>query len=171
MKTPRKQLPADLKFGTVFSEHMVCARFDIDTGWSQADLGKKLGLGQARVAQIEGDPGSINVDRLLQILHLLESKLVIELAVQAEQGTKPLGGAFERSDSEKSVVGMFIEGKKAKPTFGMTFKGFAETPPMMKDAISESAKSPVPPKNRSSTLKPDDQARKKASDISNPKKK
>jgi branched-chain amino acid aminotransferase len=38
MKTPRKPLPADLKFGTVFSEHMVCARFDVDTGWSQADL-------------------------------------------------------------------------------------------------------------------------------------
>jgi branched-chain amino acid aminotransferase len=38
MKTPRKPLPADLKFGTVFTEHMVCARFDKETGWSQPDL-------------------------------------------------------------------------------------------------------------------------------------
>jgi branched-chain amino acid aminotransferase len=49
MKTPRKQLPADLKFGTVFSEHMVCARFDVDSGWSQADLSayQKLALDPA----------------------------------------------------------------------------------------------------------------------------
>lgn len=47
-------------------------------GWSQADLGLKLGIGQARVAQIESDPGSISVDKLLQILHLLDAKLVID---------------------------------------------------------------------------------------------
>jgi len=49
MKTPRKPLPADLKFGTVFSEHMVCARFDVDSDWSQADLSayQKLSLDPA----------------------------------------------------------------------------------------------------------------------------
>jgi branched-chain amino acid aminotransferase len=38
MKTPRRPLPADLKFGTLFTEHMVSARFDADSGWSQLDL-------------------------------------------------------------------------------------------------------------------------------------
>jgi branched-chain amino acid aminotransferase len=49
MKTPRKPLPADLKFGTVFTEHMVCARFDVEAGWSQADLSgyQKLALDPA----------------------------------------------------------------------------------------------------------------------------
>lgn len=47
-------------------------------GWSQADLGKRIGLKQARVAQIEGDPGSISVDKLFQVLHALEADFVIE---------------------------------------------------------------------------------------------
>jgi branched-chain amino acid aminotransferase len=38
MKTPRRPLPADLKFGTLFTEHMVSARLDADGGWSQPDL-------------------------------------------------------------------------------------------------------------------------------------
>jgi HTH-type transcriptional regulator/antitoxin HipB len=53
-------------------------------GWSQADLGQKLGIGQARVAQIEGDPGSISVDKLLQILHLLDAKLVVDTLVESQ---------------------------------------------------------------------------------------
>ena len=47
-------------------------------GWSQADLGKRIGLKQARVAQIEGDPGAISVDKLLQVLQALEADFVIE---------------------------------------------------------------------------------------------
>ncbi|KAF3999829.1 helix-turn-helix domain-containing protein [Glaciimonas immobilis] len=54
-------------------------------GWSQADLGDKLGIGQSRVAQIEGEPGSISVDKLLQILHLLDAKLGIETDVRSER--------------------------------------------------------------------------------------
>jgi branched-chain amino acid aminotransferase len=49
MKTPRKPLPADLKFGTMFTEHMVCARFDHETGWSAPELSayQKLSLDPA----------------------------------------------------------------------------------------------------------------------------
>lgn len=47
-------------------------------GWSQAELGKNIGLKQARVAQIEGDPGSISVDKLLQVLHAIGANLLIE---------------------------------------------------------------------------------------------
>lgn len=47
-------------------------------GWSQSELGKRLGLKQARIAQIEGDPGSISVDKLLQILHVLGADLYVE---------------------------------------------------------------------------------------------
>jgi branched-chain amino acid aminotransferase len=39
MKTPRKPLPADLKFGTVFTEHMATARFDADSGgWAPLEV-------------------------------------------------------------------------------------------------------------------------------------
>jgi branched-chain amino acid aminotransferase len=34
MKTPKKPLAADLKFGTLFTDHMVSARFDVEHGWS-----------------------------------------------------------------------------------------------------------------------------------------
>lgn len=34
----KKQLPANLKFGTLFTEHMVSARFDVATGWSAQEL-------------------------------------------------------------------------------------------------------------------------------------
>lgn len=57
-------------------------------GWSQADLARKLGIGQARVAQIEGDPGAISVDRFLQILHLLDAKGVIEAKVLPERANE-----------------------------------------------------------------------------------
>lgn len=53
-------------------------------GWSQADLGQKLGIGQARVAQIESDPGSISVDRLLQIMHALDAKLMVDAHIEPQ---------------------------------------------------------------------------------------
>jgi branched-chain amino acid aminotransferase len=37
---PRKPIPADVKFGTLFTEHMVSARFDVDGGWSAPELSK-----------------------------------------------------------------------------------------------------------------------------------
>lgn len=47
-------------------------------GWSQAELGKQLGLSQTRVARIEGDPLSISVDRLLSVLAALGVSLTLE---------------------------------------------------------------------------------------------
>lgn len=38
MTTPRKPLPADLKFGTLFTDHIVSARFDVDHGWAGMEL-------------------------------------------------------------------------------------------------------------------------------------
>jgi len=38
MKTPKKPLPADLKFGTLFTDHMVSARFDVEHGWSAMEV-------------------------------------------------------------------------------------------------------------------------------------
>ncbi len=51
-------------------------------GWSQADLGRQLGIGQARVAQIERDPGAISVDKFFQILHLLDTRLILDAQVE-----------------------------------------------------------------------------------------
>ncbi len=47
-------------------------------GLSQAALGKRLGLSQARVARIEGDPQSISVDQLLTVLTALGVRVTLE---------------------------------------------------------------------------------------------
>ena len=38
MKTTKKPLPADLKFGTLFTDHLVSARFDVEHGWSALEV-------------------------------------------------------------------------------------------------------------------------------------
>jgi len=49
MKTSKKPLPANLKFGTLFTDHMVSARFDVASGWTAQELSpyKKLELDPA----------------------------------------------------------------------------------------------------------------------------
>jgi branched-chain amino acid aminotransferase len=49
MKTPKKPLPADLKFGTLFTDHMVSARFEVGHGWSPMQVSpyEKLSLDPA----------------------------------------------------------------------------------------------------------------------------
>lgn len=46
-------------------------------GVTQAELGAVLGVGQARVAEIEKNPTAISVDQLLKILAYLRVQLVL----------------------------------------------------------------------------------------------
>lgn len=48
-----------------------------EQGLSQADLGKMLGVGQVRIANIESNPGAVSLDQMLSILHLLGCGLSI----------------------------------------------------------------------------------------------
>ena len=47
-------------------------------GLSQAALGSRLGLSQARVARIEGDPLSISVEQLLRVFAALGVRMGLE---------------------------------------------------------------------------------------------
>ena len=47
-------------------------------GLTQAELGEKLGVHQARIGKIERDPGSVHVGQLMQLLGLLGVRLVLE---------------------------------------------------------------------------------------------
>lgn len=40
-------------------------------GLTQTELGKRLGVEQARVAKIERNPGSVSVEQLLEVLNAL----------------------------------------------------------------------------------------------------
>src|SRR4051812_35400986 len=46
-------------------------------GLTQAGLGELLGLGQARIAEIESNPGVVSVDQLMKVVSALQATLVI----------------------------------------------------------------------------------------------
>jgi HTH-type transcriptional regulator/antitoxin HipB len=56
-------------------------------GLTQAQLGALIGVKQTRMADIEKNPGAINVAQLMQVLHALDTRLL--LAAEA---------AFSRSE-------------------------------------------------------------------------
>ncbi len=46
-------------------------------GLTQAQLGGRLGVEQARIGKIERNPGSISVEQLIQLLTVLEAEVLI----------------------------------------------------------------------------------------------
>ena len=44
-------------------------------GLTQAALGQRIGVKQARLADIEKNPGAVSLDQLLQVLHALDARL------------------------------------------------------------------------------------------------
>ena len=73
-------------------------------GLSQAQLGAVLGVGQTRVARIEGDPAAIGVRQLVGLLNALGVQLVLRSAgaPQAEgRPTAPSKAAMTRAATAK----------------------------------------------------------------------
>jgi len=46
-------------------------------GLTQAALGRLLGVGQARIAEIESNPGAVSVDQLMKVVSALRASLVL----------------------------------------------------------------------------------------------
>jgi HTH-type transcriptional regulator/antitoxin HipB len=72
-------------------------------GLTQAQLGQRLGLGQARIAEIEAKPGLVSVDQLVQILSALGATLVLR---ELEEGAA--SSAVQAREPDAKVL--------AKPT-------------------------------------------------------
>lgn len=47
-------------------------------GLSQADLGRQLGISQARIANIESDAGKVNLDQVIRLLAVLGKQFSVE---------------------------------------------------------------------------------------------
>ena len=58
-------------------------------GLSQAQLGRRLGLGQVRIAEIEKTPGLISVNQLLRILQALDTRLALQPDASTEHAGNP----------------------------------------------------------------------------------
>ena len=71
-------------------------------GLTQAQLGKLIGVGQVRVAEIEKDPSAISVDQFIKILNALDVRLTLQTT------EKDTGGALveELSTSPHSLLGL-----------------------------------------------------------------
>lgn len=63
------QLPNQLR------EHLRALRKE--RGLTQAALGRLLGVGQARIAEIENNPGVVSIDQLMRVLSALQTSLIL----------------------------------------------------------------------------------------------
>jgi HTH-type transcriptional regulator / antitoxin HipB len=54
-------------------------------GWSQAALGQRLGLSQARIARMETDPLSVSTGQLLTLLSVLGAQVCLRTCEQSTQ--------------------------------------------------------------------------------------
>ena len=46
-------------------------------GLTQAELGLRIGVKQARIADIEKSPGAVGFEQMLQLLHALDARLLL----------------------------------------------------------------------------------------------
>ncbi len=59
-------------------------------GWSQLELGKKIGLSQERISVIENHPERVSIDQLLTVLMTLDAELQVEQRSQISADASPL---------------------------------------------------------------------------------
>lgn len=79
-------------------------------GLTQAALGQLLGVGQARVAEIESNPGVVSVDQLMKVLSLLQVSLVL----RDDESTKQVVARQNKSSESlrQPTVGLPPTGQK-----------------------------------------------------------
>lgn len=65
---------------------------------TQSGLGALIGVTQARVVEIEANPGSVSLQQVMQVLHALGANFVVSAAWAHEAPDKP-------SDTEPKAVG------------------------------------------------------------------
>ena len=72
-------------------------------GLSQASLGNALGVGQTRVARIEGSPSAISVEQLMEVLSALGVRLVLR-DLEPAQAASPTGPLAKRGTSKRRAT-------------------------------------------------------------------
>ena len=90
-------------------------------GLTQADLAKRLGVGQSRVADIEANPGAVSVEQLLQVLALLNAQLVVrDTQGPTDRLASPAGGQDKTraSTTDAAPAPATANGDKAEPPQG-----------------------------------------------------
>lgn len=154
-----------ISFAESLRKHLRALRKE--RGLTQAQLGEKLGVGQARIAEIESNPGAISVDQLLKILSVLGAALVLKDARTSVPGQnakaapepsvtqKPSGPSVRSSNSErqtsqdKSHGSAVVPRRDKSPATGRGATPLGETNPVA-DVVPASLRNVViPPKKGS----------------------
>ncbi len=69
-------------------------------GLTQTQLGQLVGLSQARIAEIESNPGVVSVDQLMKVLSALRASLVL----QDDSDAAPTGAVTTSPSKPKPVA-------------------------------------------------------------------
>ena len=54
-------------------------------GWTQAELGQRIGVKQVRIAEIESHPSVVSIEQILHIIHVMGFSLSIVERVARKQ--------------------------------------------------------------------------------------
>ena len=88
-------------------------------GLTQAQLGKRLGIGQVRIAEIEARPGLVSVDQFVKLLSALGAGMVVR-DLEGESAAPVAGPVPEPASSAPGPAGRkksgAVAGKAARST-------------------------------------------------------
>ena len=86
---------------------------------TQAELARRLGVVQSRVADIERDPGAVSVEQLLQVLAMLGAQMVVrETATEALATKASIDQAAHARAKATAAAALTTGSKPAAPTPG-----------------------------------------------------
>ena len=84
---------------------------------TQAELARRLGVVQSRVADIERDPGAVSVEQLLQVLAMLGAQMVVRETATEASATKPCIDLAAHAQAKANATATLTTGSKlAAPT-------------------------------------------------------
>ncbi len=70
-------------------------------GLTQAQLGKRIGVSQARIAEIEANPGLVNFEQLMKLLSVLGVSLTLQETTAAPAATSAPAAKTSRPKTAK----------------------------------------------------------------------
>lgn len=79
----------------------ILKRLRKDKGWSQLELGQKIGLSQERISVIENHPERVSIDQLLTILMALGAEFQIDQRSQLSANASTLAAPAARAKKSR----------------------------------------------------------------------
>ena len=82
---------------------------------TQAELARRLGVVQSRVADIERNPGAVSVEQLMQVLAMLGTQMVVRETATEASATRPNIGLAAHAQAKTTVTATLTTAPKPAP--------------------------------------------------------